>query len=104
MGNALVARLFYSLKTKNVPILFDAKLVELVKNKDRVEGAVVDIGDKRQTIRARRGVILATGGFAPKRKAARGVHARPAGGALECIRRRERRWVHGGANSRRGGG
>jgi succinate dehydrogenase/fumarate reductase flavoprotein subunit len=29
---------------------------------------VVDIGDKRQTIRARRAVILATGGFAPSEK------------------------------------
>ncbi len=65
MGNALVARLFYSLRIRNVPIAFDAKLVELVRDKNHVDGAVVDIGDKRQTIRARRGVILATGGFAP---------------------------------------
>jgi 3-oxosteroid 1-dehydrogenase len=63
MGNALVARLFYSLRTRNVPIVFGARLVTLVKGKDRVEGAVVDIGDKRQTIGVRRGVILATGGF-----------------------------------------
>src|SRR4029077_21042143 len=52
----------------NVPIAFDAKLVELIKGTDRVEGAVVDIGAERQTIRARRGVILATGGFAPNEK------------------------------------
>ena len=65
MGNALVARLYYCLKQRDVPIAFDAKLVTLVRGKDRVEGAVIDIGDKRQTFRARRGVILATGGFAP---------------------------------------
>ena len=65
MGNALVARLFYSLRARKVPIAFDARLVELVKGKDRVEGAVIDIGDKRQTIGVRRGIILATGGFAP---------------------------------------
>ena len=65
MGNALVARLFYSLKSRSVPIAFDATLVALVRGKERVEGAVVDFGDKRQTIRARRGVVLATGGFAP---------------------------------------
>jgi 3-oxosteroid 1-dehydrogenase len=65
MGNALVARLYYSLKRQNVPIAFDATLVALVRGKDRVEGAVIDFGDKRQTIGARRGVILATGGFAP---------------------------------------
>jgi 3-oxosteroid 1-dehydrogenase len=68
MGNALVARLFYSLRSRNVAIAYDAGLVELVKGKDRIEGAVVDIADKRQTIRARRGVILATGGFAPSEK------------------------------------
>jgi 3-oxosteroid 1-dehydrogenase len=63
MGNALVGRLYYSLRTRNVPIAFDARLVELVKGTNGVEGAVVDIGDKRQTVRAKRGVILATGGF-----------------------------------------
>jgi 3-oxosteroid 1-dehydrogenase len=68
MGNALVARLYHSLKQRNVPIAFDAKLVALVRGKERVDGAVVDIGDKRLTIRARRGVILATGGFAPSEK------------------------------------
>jgi 3-oxosteroid 1-dehydrogenase len=68
MGNALVGRLYYSLRARNVPSAFDARLVELVKSNDRVEGAVVDIGDKRQTIRAKRGVILATGGFAPDEK------------------------------------
>lgn len=68
MGNALVARLYYSLKKRDVPIAFDATLVALVRGKDRVEGAVIDIADKRQTIRARRGVILATGGFAPSEK------------------------------------
>jgi 3-oxosteroid 1-dehydrogenase len=64
MGNALVARLYYSLKDRKVPVAFDAKLVALVKGKERVEGAVVDIGEKRLTVGARRGVILATGGFA----------------------------------------
>ena len=68
MGNALVARLYHSLRHRNVPIVFDAALVALVKGKERVEGAVVDIGEKRQTIRARYGVILATGGFAPNEK------------------------------------
>ena len=68
MGNALVARLFYSLKARDVAIVFDARLVDLVRDKDRVEGAVVDIGPKRQTIGVRRAVILATGGFAPSEK------------------------------------
>jgi 3-oxosteroid 1-dehydrogenase len=65
MGNALVGRLFYSLRQRDVPILYGAKLVELVRYENTVEGAVVDIGPQRLTIRARRGVVLATGGFAP---------------------------------------
>jgi succinate dehydrogenase/fumarate reductase flavoprotein subunit len=68
MGNALVGRLFYSLRQRDVPIEYRAKLVELVKSNGRVEGAVVDIGDKRQIIRARRAVILATGGFGANTK------------------------------------
>lgn len=63
MGNALVARLYYSLRQRNVAIEYGAKLVELVKSNGRIEGAVVDVGDKRQTIRAKCAVILATGGF-----------------------------------------
>lgn len=63
MGNALVARLFYSLRQRDVPILYDAKLIALVKNGGRIEGATVEIDRNRQTIRAKRGVILATGGF-----------------------------------------
>jgi len=65
MGNALVGRLFYSLRQRNVPIAFDTKLSELVRADGRVAGAIVSIGAERQTIAARRGVILATGGFAP---------------------------------------
>src|SRR3954447_10719106 len=68
MGNALVGRLYHSLRQRDVPIAYEAKLVELVQNKGRVEGAVVDIRDKRQTIKARHAVILATGGFAPNAK------------------------------------
>jgi hypothetical protein len=64
MGNALVGRLFYSLRQRNVPIAYEAKLVELVQYENSIEGAVVDIGPQRLTIRAKRGVVLATGGFA----------------------------------------
>src|SRR3954470_2428917 len=46
MGNALVGRLFCSLRQRNVPIAFAARLVALVPCRQGVEGAVVDIGDK----------------------------------------------------------
>src|SRR5438128_7834334 len=41
MGNALVARLYHSLRQRDVPIAYEATLVELVRANGRVEGAVV---------------------------------------------------------------
>lgn len=64
MGNALVARLYYSLKKRNVPVLFGAPIGEFVKDGEAVVGAVLQTGDGPRRVRARRGVVLATGGFA----------------------------------------
>ncbi len=63
MGNALVARLFYSLKQRNVPIRYETSLDALVMDRGRVIGATVKHLDGRRHIRARKGVVLATGGF-----------------------------------------
>ena len=62
MGNALVARLFYSLRQRNVPVRFETPLHELVLEDGKVVGAVVLHNGQPQRIRARRGVVLATGG------------------------------------------
>ncbi len=64
MGNAIVARLLYSLRQNNVPIEFDTSLAELVREDRRIVGAQVDGPTGRRAIRARRGVVLATGGLA----------------------------------------
>lgn len=64
MGNALVARLFYSLRQRKVPILFDAPLKELLLESGKAVGAIVDTPQGQKRIRARRGVVLATGGVA----------------------------------------
>jgi succinate dehydrogenase/fumarate reductase flavoprotein subunit len=64
MGNALVARLYYSLLKRKVAFLFGAGIEELIMDGAAVVGAVVDTGQGRVRIGARRGVILATGGFA----------------------------------------
>ncbi|WP_158746619.1 FAD-binding protein [Acidisphaera sp. L21] len=64
MGNALVGRLLYSLREAGVPIRFGTRLVELVGDAGRIAGAVVDGPGGRRTIRAERGVVLATGGLA----------------------------------------
>ncbi|MGV6875010.1 FAD-dependent oxidoreductase [Pseudochelatococcus sp. B33] len=64
MGNALVARLFYSLRQRGVPIRFDSRLTDFVRDGRSVIGATIDTPEGRRTIRARRGVVLATGGVA----------------------------------------
>ncbi|WP_326522893.1 FAD-binding protein [Sphingomonas sp.] len=64
MGNALVARLYASLKTAGVEIAFDSPLVGLIRRDGRVVGAVVGYGGRTRRIFARRGVVLATGGYA----------------------------------------
>jgi succinate dehydrogenase/fumarate reductase flavoprotein subunit len=64
MGNALAARLFYSLRKRGVAVRFETPLVELVREQGRVTGAVVGSRDGQQRrIGARRGVVLATGGI-----------------------------------------
>ncbi len=64
MGNALVARLFYSLRKNKVPLQFDTVIREILREGGRVVGAEVECRGKTLRIRARRGVVLATGGFA----------------------------------------
>ncbi|MBX9841205.1 MAG: FAD-dependent oxidoreductase [Xanthobacteraceae bacterium] len=63
MGNALAARLLMSLKAQRVPIRLNAALQELIVEDGRVTGAVIGSNGRQQRVTARRGVILATGGF-----------------------------------------
>lgn len=59
MGNALVGRLLFSLRKAGVPILFGADTTDIIIEDGRVCGAVVN----GRRIRARKGVVLATGGI-----------------------------------------
>jgi succinate dehydrogenase/fumarate reductase flavoprotein subunit len=68
LGNALAGRLFYSCLRKDVEIALNTQLVELVTEGERVVGALVDNGGQSRAIRARRGVVLATGGCGANRK------------------------------------
>jgi succinate dehydrogenase/fumarate reductase flavoprotein subunit len=63
MGNALMARLFYSLRKRDVPILFGAALADLLGDARGVTGARLRQGDDDIIVKARKGVVLATGGF-----------------------------------------
>ena len=63
LGPALVARLRASLLDRNIPLWLDTPMRELLVENGRVCGAVVEREGAPQRIRARRGVLLGTGGF-----------------------------------------
>jgi len=68
LGNAMAARMYYSCLQKRIPIDLNTKLVELVVQDGRVQGAVVETHGTLRAIRALRGVVLATGGCGGSRK------------------------------------
>ena len=63
LGNALVGGLRLALKQRNVPIRLETGLVEILRDNGRVSGAMVEQNGRRLRIRARKGVVLAAGGF-----------------------------------------
>lgn len=64
MGNALAGRLLYSLRKAGVAMQSQATLVDLLLTPaGGVQGALVDTPSGRLRLRARKGVVLATGGF-----------------------------------------
>ena len=63
MGNALVARLLHDLKRQAVDIRYQTGLKELVKEGSEVVGAILLSPKGEFAIRARKGVVLATGGI-----------------------------------------
>lgn len=63
MGNALIARLYLSLRKRDVPVMFDACVTELIMDTGRVSGVLVQSQGKTLRVLARKGVFLATGGF-----------------------------------------
>ena len=63
MGNALVARLLYSLRRNNVGIRTNAGLQHLIAEEGQVSGAMFSVEDKPLRVTVRRGIVLATGGF-----------------------------------------
>jgi len=63
LGNALIGALRLTLMDKKVPLWLDAPLQDLIQEEERVVGAVIDREGRRLRVRARRGVILAAGGF-----------------------------------------
>ena len=62
-GNALIARLLYTLRQMRADIWINAPLVEIISQGNEVQGAVVRHEGKLKRVRARKGLVLATGGF-----------------------------------------
>jgi succinate dehydrogenase/fumarate reductase flavoprotein subunit len=63
MGNALVARLLRSALDRGISLWNYTPMTGLIYEQDRVVGVEVQRDGVQQSIRARRGVILASGGF-----------------------------------------
>lgn len=62
-GNALAGRLRLSLKDRGVPIWLQSPAVSLIEEAGRVIGAVIQKDGEALRVRARKGVLLAAGGF-----------------------------------------
>lgn len=62
-GQALMAGLRIGLRDANVPLLLNTALTDLIVEDGVVRGVKVVANGEEQTIRARKGVILASGGF-----------------------------------------
>ena len=62
-GQALAAGLFAGVLKSGIPIWTDSSLIRLTTDNGRVTGAVVDVDGAEVTVTARRGVVLAAGGF-----------------------------------------
>ncbi|GAB3217809.1 3-ketosteroid-delta-1-dehydrogenase [Mycolicibacterium hippocampi] len=62
-GQALAAALFSGVLRAGIPIWTDTTLTRVTTEGDRVTGAVVEQNGQDYTIAARRGVVLAAGGF-----------------------------------------
>lgn len=63
-GRALIARFLKAIEQyPNTSLQLDTAVVELMREGNRVTGAIVETQGRRKAIHARRGVLLATGGF-----------------------------------------
>jgi succinate dehydrogenase/fumarate reductase flavoprotein subunit len=62
-GQGLAAGLFAGVLRAGIPVWTNTTLRQLLSDGDRVTGVVVDHGGRDVTVTARRGVVLATGGF-----------------------------------------
>jgi 3-oxosteroid 1-dehydrogenase len=63
LGNALLARLKLSFDKAGGELWLSSPLLELIRENGRISGAVIERAGQRVRVAARRGVVLAAGGF-----------------------------------------
>ncbi|WP_313670057.1 FAD-dependent oxidoreductase [Sandarakinorhabdus sp.] len=74
LGNALAGGLRLALNRRGVPLWLNSPMRELVRENGRLVGAVIEHDGKRLRVEARKGVVLAAGGF-DKNQAMRDAHS-----------------------------
>ncbi len=79
-GNALIARLAVSAFARGIPLWLSSPMVALVSDAGRIAGAIVEREGARVRVEARRGVVLACGGFPANDALKRQVYAHLAAG------------------------
>lgn len=79
LGNALAARLFKSVIDRDIPYWLSAPLERLHSEGGRITGAVVNRAGRAMHVRARRGVVVATGGFPWSESLRRELYPQPTG-------------------------
>ncbi|UAB79332.1 FAD-binding protein [Erythrobacter sp. SCSIO 43205] len=64
LGQALVGALYKGVIDRDIPVEFEKRARQLVKDGDRIVGVIAEDADGKDFhVRARRGVVIATGGF-----------------------------------------
>jgi 3-oxosteroid 1-dehydrogenase len=77
IGGALAGSLMHIVLRQGTPVWLNSPLIELIVENRQVTGAVVDKGDEKVNVRARRGVMLAAGGFARNKQWRQKYHGVP---------------------------
>ena len=100
MGNALIARMATTALRKGMNLRLNVNVLALCEAQGAVHGVEIEYQGQRETLHARRGVVLAAGGFAAAYLKAAKRRGR-AGGALSATYPRTLHHVAAGQRWRR---